>query len=191
MAYKKFDDPAASGDASVRKTYGAFPNDALRRAIQSISNRVVAACGTAGTATTTFQINVGTGATCGVKLPHNVIAVINGRWGTCTAMENIYLPKGTQGSGTWVKYLVSSKHGTAATVTAGNEGASATAARLPDCPDGHVAVGYVEYCTTSGAFIRFGGGTANSYNVMTGNVANTCGTVTDWQDLLHMPYDES
>lgn len=191
MAYKKFDDPSAAVSQASRKVYDSFWNDAQRRAIQSICNRVVGPVGGAGTASTTIQISLGTGSTCGVKIPNMVTCVINGRWGTIQSQDNIYLPKGTQGSNTWVKYLISGKHGTAGTVTAGNEGTSSTAARLPSCPDGHVAIGYLEYNTTSGKFIRFGGGTANSYNVVSGNVAATCGTVSDWEDLMHMPYDEA
>lgn len=105
--------------------------------------------------------------------------------------DNLYLPDGTQGSNTWVKYLVAAKFGTAATVVAGNEGASATAAKLPDCPNGYVAVGYLEYNTTSGKYIRFGGGTAGGYNVLSGNTGATCGTVSEWVNLLHMPLDEA
>lgn len=193
MAYKKFDDPAASGDASARKLYGSFPNDALRRAIQSITNRIIS--GTGGTMGGTAGLAndwIGTGGTSGIVFNNRLILSINGRLGTAASHDNINLPKGTQGSGTWVKYLVAAKFGgTACTIVAGNEGASSTAARLPDCPDGMVAIGYMEYNTTSGKFIRFGGGTANSYNVLSGNVAATCGTLCGTCCLLHMPYDEA
>jgi len=193
MAYKKFDDPSAKVSQASRKVYEAFWNDAQRRAIQSVCNRVL--CGTGGTLGGTAGVGsdwLSTGGTSGLDFTNRLVLLINGRMGTAASQANINLPKGTQGSGTWVKYLVSAKFGgTACTITAGNEGASSTAARLPSCPDGQVAIGYVEYNTTSGAFIRFGGGTANSYNVLTGNVAATCGTLCGTCCLFHMPYDEA
>jgi hypothetical protein len=67
MAYKKFDDAPASADSAVRKLYKAFPDDAIRRALQSVLNRVVFG-GQAGTATSTYASGLGTGGTCGVKL---------------------------------------------------------------------------------------------------------------------------
>jgi hypothetical protein len=190
MAYRRFDDAPASADGAVRKLYKVFPDDAIRRALQSISNRVLS--GTGGTSGTGLESSPGTGGTCGVKLPFPLIMTINGRIGTAAAMDNIRLPNGTQGSGTWVKYLIATKFGAnQGTCLAGNEGASSTAARLPSLPDGYCAVGYMEYNTTSGAFNRFGGGTAGAYNVVSGNAAATCGTVSAWVSLLNMPYDES
>jgi len=193
MAYRKFDDPALSSSDDARKVYPVFPKEALRRAIQSITNRVVS--GTNGTMGGTAGIGaawLGTGGTAGIKLNTALGLAINGRYGTAVAQDNIYLPTGTQSKSTYVKYLVAAKFGTAATVVAGNEGATSTAARLPDCPDGYVAVGYMEYATgTAGAYIRFGGGTAGGYNVLSGNTAATCGTVNAWEQLLHMPYDEA
>lgn len=193
MAYKKFDDPSAGVSQASRKVYEAFWNDAQRRAIQSITNRVIS--GTGGTIGGTAGLAenwLSTGGTSGISFNTRLQISINGRMGTAASHDNILLPKGTQGSGTWVKYLVSAKFGgTACTITAGNEGASSTAARLPSCPDGQVAIGYMEYNTTSGKFIRFGGGTANSYNVLSGNIAATCGTLCGTSNLLHMPYDEA
>jgi hypothetical protein len=193
MAYRKFDDPALSGEASPRKIYPAMPWEAFRRAIQGITNRVVS--GTNGTMGGTAGIGaawLGTGGTAGILLKTGLALCINGQYGTSYAQDNIYLPKGTQSKSTYVKYLVAAKFGTQATCVAGNEGATSTAARLPDCPDGYVAVGYMEYATgTAGAYIRFGGGTAGGYNVLSGNVAATCGTVNAWAQLLHMPLDEA
>ncbi len=194
MAFKytttrKFDDPALSGEDNARRVYEAFYNDAFRRALQSMSNQIVA--GTSGTSGgTTFNAGLGTGATCGVKIAFGATLCINGRMGTMAPHDNIYLPNGTQSSNTWVKYLVAARFGTRGTVVAGNEGASSTAARLPDCPDGYVAVGYMEYNTTSGAFGRLGGGTAGAQNVVSGNVAATCGTVVEFVNLMHMPLTE-
>jgi hypothetical protein len=189
MAYKKFDDPGAAVSQAPQKVGDAFLNDALRRAIQSVVNRVIS--GTSGTYGTGAISTIGTGGTAGAKLSYDLIASINGRIGTITGQDNLFLPKGTQAKSTYVKYLIAAKHGTGATVYAGNEGATSTAARLPACPDGYVAVGYMEYVTgTAGAYIRFGGGTANSYNVLSGNTAGTCGTVGTWVSLCHMPYSE-
>jgi len=193
MAYRKFDDPALSRDNAPRKIYPAMPWESFRRAIQSITNRVVS--GTNGTMGGTAGIGaawLGTGGTAGLKLLTGLALAINGRYGTSYAQDNLYLPTGTQSKSTYVKYLVAAKFGTNATVFAGNEGTSSTTALLPDCPDGYVAVGYMEYATgTAGAFIRFGGGTAGGANVISGNVAATCGTVNAWGYLLHMPFDES
>lgn len=189
----KFDDVPLSRDSAPRKIYPAMPWEAFRRAIQGITNRVVS--GTNGTMGGTAGIGaayLGTGSTCGIALKTALGIEINGRYGTAVAQDNIYLPPGTQSKSTYVKYLVAVGFGTQGTVFAGNEGASSTAAMLPDCPDGYVCVGYLEYATgTAGAFIRIGGGTAgNNQNVLSGNVAATCGTVNAWEELLHMPYDE-
>ena len=190
MTYKKFDDPLVSVEDAPDKVYNAFPMEAVRRALQSVLNRVIA--GTSGTSGgTSFNVGIGTGGTAGLQLSFGVTLAINGRMGTMAPQNNIFLPAGTQGSNTWVKYLVAAKFGTGATVVAGNEGASSTAARLPNCPDEYAAVGYCEYNTTSGKYIRFGGGTAGGNNVLSGNTAATCGTVSAMVNLLHMPLDES
>jgi hypothetical protein len=143
--------------------------------------------GTAGIGAAWFT----TGGTAGIKLNSALVLSINGRVGTAIAQDNLYLPKGTQAANTWVKYLIAAKFGTTGTIVAGNEGASSTAARLPSCPDGYVALGYVEYNTTSGKYIRFGGGTAGGYNVISGNAAATCGTSCGTAYFLNMPYDEA
>jgi hypothetical protein len=189
MAYRKFDDAPASADGAVRKLYKALPDDAIRRALQGVLNRVING-GAAGTATTSFEMGLGTGGTCGVKLSNSITCLINGRYGTIQTQDNVRLPTGIQGSGTWVKYLICGKHGTAATIVAGNEGSDSTSAKLPSLPDGYCPVGYLEYNTTSGAYNRFGGGTAGGYNVVSGNAAATCGTVVGWYNLVHMPYTE-
>lgn len=196
MAFKyttgnKFDDATVTVENAPDKVYNAFSSEALRRAIQSITNRVLA--GTSGTdGGTSFDAGLGTGGTCGIKINYGLTLAINGRMGTMAPQDNIYLPNGTQGINTYVKYLVAAKFGTRGTVYAGNEAASSTAARLPNCPDGYVAVGYMEYYSgTSGAFGRLGGGTSGAQNVLAGNVNGTSGTVNAWQNLLHMPLDES
>lgn len=189
MAYRKFDDPAKSRHNDEGKVDPNFPKEGWRKALHGVLNRVIYAS-QAGTSTSTFDGWVTTGGTAGMALGQTLAIIINGRYGSCAAMTNVYLPHGTQGSNTWVKYLLSSGFGTSGTVTAGNEGASSTAARLPNCPDGHVALGYLEYNTTSGPFTRFGGGTAGAQNVMSGNVAATCGTIGTAITFMHMPMDE-
>lgn len=190
MGYRKFDDPSTTREDAPRKVYDTFWKEAERRAIQSVCNRIIH--GTSGTAGgTSFNVGLGTASTAGLKLNYGVTLMINGRMGTMAPQDNIYLPKGTQGTGKYVKYLVAAKFGTGATCFAGNESTSSTGARLPDCPDGYVAVGYCEYVTsTAGPYIRFGGGTAGGYNVLSGNTAGTCGTVNAMVDLVHMPYSE-
>ncbi len=189
MSYPRFDDPVKKVDSSVRKVGGAMPSDPIRRALQGVLNRVIG--GTSGTSGTGMLSGIGTGGTAGIQFTRDLLITINGRFGTAAAQNNLYLPNGTQAKSTYVKYLVSVGFGTQGTVTAGNEGASSTAAKLPDPPDGHVAIGYMEYATgTAGAFNRFGGGTSGGANVVSGNAAATCGTVNAWENLLHMPYTE-
>jgi hypothetical protein len=188
---KKFDAADISVSDAPKKVYQAIWNDATRRAIQSITNRVLHT-GQAGTATSTYFGFVGTGSTCGAQIIAAMTVAINGRVGTAYARDNMRMPDGTQAVNTWVKYLISTGFGTSGTITMGNEGASSTAARLPNLPDGHVAIGYMEYNTTSGAYGRLGGGTAGAYNILGfGGVApSTCGTHA-FTHLVHMPYDEA
>lgn len=185
----KFDAPDISVSQAGRGVYSAEMREGMRRAVQSITNRVIAS-GQAGTATSTFYGYVGTGSTCGAQIIAAMMLAINGRVGTAYARDNMRMPDGTQGADTWVKYLISTGFGTTGTITMGNEGADSTSAKLPDCPDGHVAIGYIEYNTTSGAYGRLGGGTAGAYNVLgyNGAAPSTCGTAA-FTHLINMPYD--
>jgi hypothetical protein len=191
MSYAKFDDSSKKTSQSARKINEATWEEDMRRALQGVLNRVL--WGTGGTSGTSVGVVLGTGSTCGIKLPYPMILLINGRIGTAAAQDNIYLPSGTQTAATYVKYLVSVGFGTKGTVTAGNEGTGSTTALLPDCPDGMVAIGYVEYAANgTRGYIRIGGGTAgNSQNVLSGNAGGTCGTVNAWVDLVHMPLGEA
>lgn len=180
MSYKKFDDPLTTREIS-KNIYDAFPKDVIRRAIIGITNRVTG--GTSGTGHVPTLASIGTGSTGGVKIGTTVSAVINGRLGTVVAQDNIRLPDGTQGTATYVKYLVSASFTTSGTVTAGNESTSSTGAHLPDLPDGHVALGYFEYAANSTTgFVR-------TNNVLTGigTSVGTAGTVS-FKDLVCMPY---
>ncbi len=187
MSYKKFDAPAEAVSQSVRKPYDAFPNDAMRRAILAVSNRVLSG-GASGTATSMIASNIGTGTTGGIKIGNSLRAVINGRFGSIAAQAELGLPTGTQANATYVKYLVSSGFGSSGTVTAGNEGASSTAAYLPDCPKDHVALGYFEFYTNSAS----SGWPRTKAGDPVGKCSGTGGTggtiVSDTMyDLIHMP----
>lgn len=182
MSYAKYDDPTKTVDQSQDKVYDAFKDDAFRRALIGVSNRVCG--GTNGTGHVPTLAQLATGSTGGVQIGNQVSAVINGELGTIVAQDNIELPSGTQAASTWVKYLVSASFATSGTITAGNEGTSSTHAHLPDLPDGHVALGYVEYhSNTTQGFVR-------TNNVLTGvgTTVATAGTVVEFQDLVCMPY---
>lgn len=176
----KFDGPLKSRVDSKSEVFAQMPWEGFRKALQAISNNVLG--GTSGTGQVPVLAECGTGATGGVKITNVVAAVINGRLGTITAQANLELPAGTQAPATYVKYLVSSGFGSSGTVTAGNEAESATNASLPTLPDGHVALGYVEYAANgTRGFIRTNG-------VLSGNTGGTNGTVNAWQDLVSYPY---
>lgn len=196
MSYSKFDDPPLKRANDARKTVDSvIPQEAVRRALQSVLNRVIGGTGGTGdgmAAGTAAVAGLGTGSTCGIKIANPLLILVNGRFGTAAAQDNLYLPDGSQSKSTYVKYLVAVREGTRGTVILGNESTAATSALLPDCPDGYVCVGYMEYATgTAGAFKRLGGGTAGAQNVLSGNGAATCGTVNAWQNLVHMPLSEA
>ena len=194
MSYAKFDDAPASRANESRKLDANNPWEAVRRGLQGVLNRVVAGTGGTGNGIgmgTAAQAGLGTGATCGVQIANPLLILVNGKFGTSAAQNNMRLPDGTQAKSTVVKYGVFVKDGTYGTCLAGNESGSAGGAKLPDCPDGYVCVGYMQYTTdTAGAFKRLGGGTDGCYNVISGNAAGTCGTVSAWQHLVHMPMSE-
>ena len=193
MAFKysltdKFDSATKSVEDAPRKVYNAFPNDAIRRAIQGISNRILwGVPGTNGTAATcieaSFKSGCQTGGTGGIGVAKPLGLVINGRQGTTATAGSFWLPAGTQSSNTFVKYGIFIGFGTSGTVLAGNEGATSTAAYLPDCPNGYVCVGYMEYTTTAGTAWNRGA------NVVTGQTGSQ-GTAS-FVDLIHMPLYET
>ncbi len=131
----------------------------------------------------------GTGLTGGVVIPYAMRAIINGRYGSIAVQALLNLPTGTQANATYVKYLVSSGFGSSGTVTAGNEGASSTAARLPDCPKNHVALGYFEFYTNSASSGWARGGKTNDTPGKASGTGGTGGTIVSdtWVDLMHMP----
>ena len=195
MAFKyvgiKFDDPNAKVDPAARKVYGAFPQEAIRRAVQSVVNRVIGM--SAGTESSSGYLHLaacGTGSTTGVKIGNTVVVLVNGAYSTCIAQDNMHLPDGSQGSNTVAKYLICTSTGTSATcVGPGNvidkadydtATLAGAAAKLPDLPDGYCALGYVTLNAPAAAAItNRGAGTIGSQGT------------TSFTDLVHMPYDGS
>ena len=187
MAYKRFDDPDIRGDASVRKVYST-PAEAFRRAIQSVANRVLG--GTAGTGYSPVTAGLADGGTGGIKITNNVSVVINGVQGTCIGQDNLKIPAGdgTMASNSVTKYLVSTGTGTSGTITAGNiinkadyatVALANAAAKLPDLPDGHCALGYAIFTTPD----------VNGVVPAGCGLLSTAGTVA-YYDLVCMPYND-
>ncbi len=195
MAFKygttKFDAASEKVDQAARKVYGAFPQEAVRRALQGIANRVIGT--TAGTASSSgylLQAGCGTGSTAGVNVANTLVVLVNGAYSTCIAQDNLKLPDGSQGSNTVAKYLICTKAGTSATcVGPGNvidkgdydtAALAAVAAKLPDLPDGYCALGYVTLNAPAASAITYRGhGTIGSQGT------------TSFTDLVCMPYDGS
>lgn len=191
MAFKfatgeKFDDASKLVSTAAQKLYDAEWHVALRRAIQSISNRVIAGDSqTSGTAAATkatqMASSCGTGGS-GAAIGAPLCVLINGRAGTRSSCGTILLPAGTQTAATYVKYLLAGGWGSTGTCFAGNEAATSTAAYLPDCPDGLIALGYVEWLSPASATFN-----RNAQSVIAGSTAGT-GT---WVNLVHMPLYET
>ena len=188
MAYKKFDDPNSKVDQSARKVYGAWPVEAMRRAIQGVSNRVLG--GTAGTGYSPVTAGIAKG-TIGALFANTVAVVINGVICTLAAQDNIRMPYGTQGKNTVAKYLISTT-GTSGTCIAtgpGNVVSKAdyatvalanAAAKLPDLPDGACALGYVQVNAPTLTDIVYA----------VSSVFDTTGGTAAYTDLLCMPYSD-
>lgn len=193
MAFKyptgtKFDDQTKTVSQAAKKVHEAFWDETQRRALQASLNRILwGVIGTNGTAATaieaSFKSGCQTGGTGGIGVAKPLGLIINGRAGTTATAGSFNLPDGTQASNTFVKYGIFIGFGTSGTVKAGNESSTSTGAYLPDCPDGYVCVGYMQYATTAGtAWDR-------SSNVVTGQ-SGACGTAT-FVDLIHMPLYET
>ena len=191
MAFKfgtgvKFDDAAKNVSQATKKLYEAEWHEGIRRAIQSITNRVVTGdFGTAGTTAaaraTQMASSCGTGGS-GAAIGAPLCVTINGRAGTRSSCGTILLPKGTQAAATYVKYLLAGSTGSSGTCFAGNESTSATGAYLPDCPDGLIALGYFQWLSPPAATFN--------RDAQTVVASSTAGTAT-WVDLVHMPLFET
>jgi hypothetical protein len=191
MAYKKFDDPTEKVDASANKVYGIF-DERLRRAIQSVTNRVIGSTAGTGIVGPQFLAGLAVAGSAGFKTTYAVAVVRNGVWSTVAVQNNLFMPEGTQGTGTVAKYLVTSGDGTSATVRGpGNvitradystEALAAAAAKLPDLPDGDVALGYVSLVAADTKLVF------DNHAGFACGTGGTCGTGT-FKDLLNMPYN--
>jgi hypothetical protein len=187
MAYKKFDDPNAKVSQAGNKVYDAIWQGAVRRAIQSVANRVLS--GTGGTAGPLIQAAVAAGGTAGVQIATPVTVLINGVQSTCIAQDNLMIPNGTMGSNRAAKYLISTGAGTSGTCTGpGNvvscaDYASNTlalaACKLPDLPDGHCALGYMSIISPPTTDVVFAAHSATG----------TTGGTASFTQLTCMPYD--
>ena len=187
MAYPKFDDPNKKVATGARKINDAFMTEAMRRGIQGITNRVIG--GTNGTQGPLITAGIAAAGSAGVQIANALTCVINGVKEAIVAQDNLALPSGTQGKNTVAKYLVSVGAGTSGTVSGpGNVidkgeyltiALATAAAKLPDLPDGHCAVGYVTVNAPTLTDIVFADDSA----------LGTTGGTAAYQDLVCMPYE--
>jgi len=197
MAYRKFDDPDTKVDDSRAKVYGAFPNEAIRRAIQGVSNRVIG--GTNGTQGPLIDATCGIGGSAGFKVGSGVSVVRDGVVSAVAVTDNLLFSKlGTMGTNTVAKFLICTTDGTSATcigpgnVVSKSDYASATlaaaAAKLPDLPDGACALGYVTLqAPAATVLVLTDGATTAAANLGYAiGGGSTAGTAT-YVDLVCMP----
>ena len=200
MAYKKFDDADPKVDASAVKVFGAFPQEAVRRAIQGITNRVWA--GTSATAGQLLSGSCGIGGSAGFKVGSGLYLVRDGVLSTLAPQDNLLFSElGTMGTNTVAKFLICSEDGASATcIGPGNvvdkgDYASATlaaaAAKLPDLPDGAVAVGYVTLQVPAATVLILtdGASTAAAKLGYAIGGGSTAGTAT-YVQLVNMPFNK-
>jgi len=194
MAYKKFDDPAVKVSQAAARGNDAFWEDAKRRALQAIANRVVGstAGGTAGTGYLHLA-GCGTGATAGLAIGNTLVVEINGVYSTCIAQDNLEFPNygtiGTAASSQVMKFLISTAAGTSGTVTGpGNivtlsdyttTALAIAAAKLPELPAGHCALGWVSLVTPVTTAVVIG----------PSRKTGTTGGTASFTNLVRMPYD--
>jgi hypothetical protein len=130
--------------------FDAFPDLASRKALAAINNRVLGS--------TPAGLQAGTAGTPGIAINSGVSYVIDGKIYAGTANTNFAIPTslGTQGTGSWCKYLVSYGTDGVVVITKGNEstagsdgkyyntadGGQAPGAFLPDLPDKNAPIGY-------------------------------------------------
>ncbi|MCE5212502.1 MAG: hypothetical protein LLG40_13245 [Deltaproteobacteria bacterium] len=166
--------------------FDAFPDAASRRALASINNRVL------GTAPAGLQ--AGTASLAGIAINSAVSYVIDGKVYAGTASTNVPIPTslGTQGTGSFCKYLMSYGTDGVVTFTKGNEstagingtyyptadGGEAPGAFLPDLPDKSCPIGYFVVTTTTRAYTAGVGAPATNNTVA-------------YNDLMSMPILES
>ena len=149
-----------------RSVFEAFPEEAARRALAGINNRVLGK--TDGTFVTGV-LQAGTAGTPGIAVNNALSYTIDGKLYAGTASTNIPIPAalGTQGTASWCKYLLSLGTAGTYTITKGNESTSGSAgAFLPDLPDENVAVGYMVIKTVASKFTAGVGDPAGNSNVV-------------------------
>lgn len=197
MAYKKFDDPASKVDDSRMKLNDNFQYEGIRRAIQGISNRVLG--GTSGTGSTVALAGCAAGGSAGFKIASDLAVTRNGVVSLVAAQDNLLFQKtSTMGTNTVAKFLIASLDGTSATnIGPGNiidKGAyanatlAAAAAKLPDLPDGGVALGYVTLNAPAATVLVLTDG-ATTAAARLGYVLGAAGTTgtAAYVSVVHMP----
>lgn len=199
MAYKKFDDPSAKVDASKFGVNDVVPLEALRRALQGISNRVLG--GTAGTGYIPTLAGAAVGGSAGFLTAMPVGVVRNGVRSTANATNNmLFGTLGTLGANEVTKFLICTINGTSGTVIGpgnvvskadyANATLAAAACKLPDLPDGACPLASVTLSAPATTVLVLTDGAATAaaslgYLIGTGG---TAGTAT-YQDLVCMPFD--
>ncbi len=193
MAFKPWSSDVATPDASQKKINQVFENGAQAHALRQMNCRVLSGDGVPGTG---CGLAAGSNGASQIKTGTLIVYTIDGRAYSLAGTSYINFPAfanptqvgvlegpwATQGTGSVCKYLISvGTDGTAAsgaggiTVSQGNFATSASEAKLPDCPDGNCAIGYVQITTTTAGFVP-------------GTTAINAAWVTDvYVDLLTMP----
>jgi hypothetical protein len=199
--YKKFDDPDAKVDNSALKVFGAVPVEALRRALQGITNRVLG--GTSGTGGYWAGAGLTLGSTAGFTFPMVLGVVRDGVHSTVAAAASTGMyfgTTGTMGANTVAKFLVCSIDGTSGTVIGpGNvvskadyasAALAAAKAKLPDLPDGAVALGYVTLNAPAATKLVLTDG-ATTAAALLGYILGTGGTAgtAAYVNLVNMPFN--
>lgn len=130
-----------------RTVFQAFSYEAMRSALAGLNNRVIGSV--------PFGLQAGTAGTPGIAVNSAISYTIDGKIYTGTASTNIPIlaALGTQGTGSWCKYLLSIGTAGTYTISKGNECISGSAgAFLPDMPEENCAVGYVVIKTVASQF---------------------------------------
>lgn len=169
--YSQTSDP----NLAARTTFQAFPDEAKRRALAGIANRIH------GTTPAGLQAGTAGQAEGGVAINSAIDFLVDGKKYSGTANTNFEFPAslGTQGTASWCKYLVSYGTNGVITITKGNESTSGSAgAFLPDLPDENCAIGYV--C------IKTAGAKWTSHENAPADGSNTVG----YYNLFNMPITE-
>lgn len=191
MSYPKFDDRNKKVSTTARKAIDATAHEAMRRAIQGVVNRVLG--GSNGTQGPLITAGIAIGSTHGLNTTNAVTVSINGVQVAVGVLADVDMPAaGTQAVNTTAKFLLSV--GTAGTGLVSGPAniitdadyttvaLAAAAAKLPDLPDGHCALGYVTYRSGSVARVWSAASVVDA--------ASSTGGTAAYTNLLHMPYED-